>query len=161
MEDLKGSARRVAEELRRLGMATTVKTMPDSTRTAGEAAAAIGCDVAQIVKSLVFRAVEGDEPVLVLMPGDLRVDEGRLAEVVGGPVERASGRFVRDRTGFAIGGVAPVGHPTHVSIYMDEHLLAHDVVWAAAGTPHSVFAVAPGELQGATGAHLASISAGP
>ena len=132
--------------------------MPDSTRTAEEAAAAIGCSVAQIVKSLVFRAVELDEPVLVLVSGADRVDEGRLGVTIGEAVERATGRFVRDRTGFAIGGVAPVGFETPVRTLIDEGLLGHEVVWAAAGTPNSVFPISPAELVRATGAEVVSVA---
>jgi prolyl-tRNA editing enzyme YbaK/EbsC (Cys-tRNA(Pro) deacylase) len=160
MEGLSGSVRRVAEELHRLGMDTPIVTMPDSTRSAPEAAAAIGCDVAQIVKSLVFRDAEEDEPVLVLVSGADRVDEGRLAGVVGHRVERASGTFVRDRTGFAIGGVPPVGHRGSVSVFMDEGLFDHDTVWAAAGTPHAVFATTPVELQRAAGAEVVAVATG-
>jgi prolyl-tRNA editing enzyme YbaK/EbsC (Cys-tRNA(Pro) deacylase) len=148
----------VAEDLRRLGVDTRIVTMPHSTRSAPEAAATIGCDVAQIVKSLVFRDAERDEPVLVLVSGADRVDESRLAGVVGRRVERASGSFVRERTGFAIGGVPPVGHSGPVRVYMDEGLVDHDLLWAAAGTPHSVFATTPSELQRATEAEVVSIA---
>lgn len=153
-----GSAARVAEELRRLGIAAEITKMPASTRSAAEAAAAVGCDVAQIVKSLVFRAVDRDDPVLVLASGASRVDESKLAAAVGEPVERADGKFVRDRTGFAIGGVAPVGHSQPVATYMDEGLLAHEVVWAAAGTPRSVFPIPPHDLQAATKAKVAALA---
>jgi prolyl-tRNA editing enzyme YbaK/EbsC (Cys-tRNA(Pro) deacylase) len=153
-----GSARRVVEELRRLGLDTQVMTMSDSTRTAAEAAAAIGCQVDQIVKSLVFRALDTDQPVLVLVSGRHRVDVELLQSVVGGPVEQASGRFVRDRTGYAIGGVPPVGHPAHVETFMDQALFDHAVVWAAAGTPHSVFPTSPAELQRVTGARVAALA---
>ena len=158
MEELTGSAARVAEELRRLGLAGEVREMPESTRSAQEAAAAIGCDVAQIVKSLVFRAAERDDPVLVLVPGSVRVDEAKLAEAVGEPVEQATGKFVRDKTGFAIGGVAPVGHSQPVAAYMDEGLLSHEVVWAAAGTPRSVFPIDPHDLQRVTKAKVTDLA---
>ncbi len=158
MEELTGSAARVAEELRRLGLAGGIREMPESTRSAREAAAAIGCDVAQIVKSLVFRAVERDDPVLALVPGSVRLDEGKLAAAVGEPVEQASGKFVRERTGFAIGGVAPVGHSQPITAYMDEGLLSHDVVWAAAGTPRSVFPIDPADLQRVTTAKVVDLA---
>ena len=135
MEQLSRGSTRVAEELRRLGVTSDVKEMPESTRSAAEAAAALGCDVAQIVKSLIFRSVVADEAVLVLASGADRVDESRLAEVVGEQVEQATGKFVRARTGFAIGGVPPVGHTQPLVTYLDEHLLDHALVWAAAGTP--------------------------
>ena len=158
MSDLTGSARRVADALQALGVEGEVRVMPDSTRTAEEAAAAIGCAVGQIVKSLVFRVVEVDEPVLVLVSGADRVDEDRLAAAVGGSVERASGRFVRDRTGFAIGGVAPVGYASPIRTLMDDGLLDHEVVWAAAGTPNSVFPVQPGDLVRATSADVVDVA---
>src|ERR1700733_9898329 len=98
MDGLAGSEARVAEELNRLRIASEVRVMPASTRSAAEAAAAVGCDVSQIVKSLIFRSIESDEPILVLASGANRVDESRLAEIVGGPVERATAEFVRART---------------------------------------------------------------
>jgi prolyl-tRNA editing enzyme YbaK/EbsC (Cys-tRNA(Pro) deacylase) len=158
MQEPAGSAARVAEELRRLGVGVEIREMPDSTRSAPEAAAAIGCHVAQIVKSLVFRAVERDDPVLVLASGSVRVDEAKLAAAVGEPVEQASGKYVRERTGFAIGGVAPIGHAQPLSVYMDETLLDHDELWAAAGTPRSVFRTTPQELQQMTKAKVADLA---
>ena len=107
MDALAGSEARVAEELNRLGIASEVRVMPTSTRSAAEAAAAVGCDVSQIVKSLIFRSIKSDEPILVLASGANRVDEDRLAEIVEGPVQRATAEFVRARTGYAIGGVPP------------------------------------------------------
>lgn len=158
MQEPAGSAARVAEEFRRLGVGVEIWEMPDSTRSAPEAAAAIGCHVAQIVKSLVFRAVERDDPVLVLASGSVRVDEAKLAAAVGEPVEQASGKYVRERTGFAIGGVAPIGHAQPLSVYMDETLLDHDELWAAAGTPRSVFRTTPQELQQMTKAKVADLA---
>jgi prolyl-tRNA editing enzyme YbaK/EbsC (Cys-tRNA(Pro) deacylase) len=158
MDELSGTATRFAEELRRRGVSSQVVEMPESTRSAAEAAAAIGCDVAQIVKSLVFRAVERDEPVLVLASGADRVDEARLSELAG-PVERAPANFVRARTGFAIGGVPPVGHIEPLETYLDEHLLDYEVVWAAAGTPRAVFAIGPRELAQIASARVVSVAA--
>jgi prolyl-tRNA editing enzyme YbaK/EbsC (Cys-tRNA(Pro) deacylase) len=142
------------------GVDAGVRELPDSTRSAADAATAIGCDVRQIVKSLVFRASSGDRPVLVLVCGSDRVDTERLAAQVGGPVERASPEFVRDRTGFAIGGVAPVGHSEPLETLIDERLLGLELVWAAAGTPHAVFSIAPGELQRAAAARVVRVAAG-
>jgi prolyl-tRNA editing enzyme YbaK/EbsC (Cys-tRNA(Pro) deacylase) len=158
MDGLSTSAGRVAEELRRLGVVTEVVEMPASTRSAKDAAAALKCDVSQIVKSLIFRSVARDQPVLVLASGADRVDEARLAEIVG-PVEQANGKFVRDRTGFAIGGVPPVAHSQPLETYLDEHLLDHDIVWAAAGTPRAVFSVNPRELVEVTSAKVVSVAA--
>lgn len=157
MDELSGTASRVADELRRRGVPGKVIEVPESTRSAAEAAAAIGCDIAQIVKSLVFRAVARDEPVLVLASGADRVDEGRLTEIVG-PVEQARAKFVRDRTGFAIGGVPPVGHIAPLATYLDEHLLDHDQVWAAAGTPRAVFPIEPRQLVQVTSAKVVAVA---
>jgi prolyl-tRNA editing enzyme YbaK/EbsC (Cys-tRNA(Pro) deacylase) len=120
------------------------RELPDSTRTAPEAAAAVGCEVGAIVKSLVFRI--GDEPVVALVSGGNRADEGLLEAGFGAPVERADADFVRAATGYAIGGVPPVGHPEPLRTLVDEDLLRFDAVWAAAGTPHAVFPVAPAAL---------------
>jgi prolyl-tRNA editing enzyme YbaK/EbsC (Cys-tRNA(Pro) deacylase) len=135
-----------------------VKQMPDSTRSAPEAAAAVGCDVAQIVKSLIFRSVAADEAVLVLVSGADRVDEDALAKVLNGQVERATAEFVRARTGYSIGGVPPLAHTTPVATYIDEHLLSHTVVWAAAGTPRAVFSIAPLDLLRVTSAKLVAVA---
>lgn len=132
--------------------------MPASTRSAPEAAEAVGCDVAMIVKSLVFRSVTSDEAVLVLTSGADRVDERRLAEVVGEPVERANAAFVRERTGYAIGGVPPFGHDRSLRTYLDVRLLGHPLVWAAAGTPHAVFSITPDDLLRATSAQVVAVS---
>ncbi|MGO9660038.1 MAG: YbaK/EbsC family protein [Acidimicrobiales bacterium] len=158
MGELSRASARVAEELRRLGAAADVREMPESTRTAAEAAAAVGCSVAQIVKSLVFRSLTADEAVLVLVSGADRVDEARLAQVVGEGVERATGKFVRERTGYAIGGVPPVGHAQTVATYLDEHLLDHTLVWAAAGTPRAVFSIAPTDLLRITSARVVAVA---
>ena len=158
MEELSRASARVAEELHRLGAAAEVREMPDSTRTAAEAAAALGCGVAQIVKSLVFRSVVTDEPVLVLVSGADRVDEALLADVVGGEVEQATGKFVRERTGFAIGGVPPVGHTLPLVTYLDRHLLDHSLVWAAAGTPRAVFSIVPADLVRITSAQVVAVT---
>ncbi|HTT92092.1 MAG TPA: YbaK/EbsC family protein [Acidimicrobiales bacterium] len=158
MDELSASATRVAEELRRRGISTNVVEMPESTRSAAEAAAAIGCDISQIVKSLVFRSVPGDAPVLVLASGADRVDEDRLAHLVG-PVEQAPAKFVRARTGFAIGGVPPIGHAEAIETFLEEHLLDHDVVWAAAGTPRAVFSIEPRDLVALTSAKVVALAA--
>jgi prolyl-tRNA editing enzyme YbaK/EbsC (Cys-tRNA(Pro) deacylase) len=158
--ELSRSSARVAEELERLGVTGAVRHMPASTRTAPEAATAVGCDVAQIVKSLIFRSVNSDDAILVMVSGADRVDESRLAEVVGDEVERATADFVRARTGFAIGGVPPVGHSGPVATYIDEHLLGHDLVWAAAGTPNAVFSIEPTDLLRVTSARIVAVAAG-
>ena len=143
---------RVVNAATAAGLTIEVVAFPDGTRTADDAARAVGCDVAQIVKSLVF--LVADQPVLALVSGANRLDERRLADAAGtarSAVRRADADQVRAATGFPIGGVAPLGVSDALAVYVDEDLLAHDVVWAAAGTPHEVFAVAPGELVAATG----------
>lgn len=140
------------------GLAVEVRTFPQGTRTAEDAAAAIGCEVAQIVKSLVF--VVDDEAVVALVGGADRLDESRLADAAGGQrVRRANADEVRLATGFAVGGVPPFGHATALRCFVDEALLAHDVVWAAAGTPTHVFASPPLALVAAAGAETAVLRA--
>jgi len=129
-----------------------IRTLPDSTRTAVEAAAAVGCSVSEIAKSLVFRA--SDRAVVAVMSGDNRLDPAKLAAALGEEVGRADADFVRAATGFAIGGVPPLGHATPADIFMDEDLFRFDEIWAAAGSPYSVFAIAPARLRDASGASV-------
>lgn len=131
------SVERVRRALAEAGHPDTIAVFPDGTRTAADAAAAVGCSVAQIAKSIVFRA--GDEPVLVVGSGSNRVDEAKVAAVLGVRIGRADAGWVRDTTGFAIGGVAPVAHLTPPRVLIDRDLLALDPVWAAAGSPSHVF----------------------
>ncbi|MFI6037563.1 YbaK/EbsC family protein [Streptomyces sp. NPDC051315] len=154
-----GAHPRFADALDALGLGdlhTRIRRFPDATRTAAEAAAAIGCELSQICKSLVF-AADG-VPVLVLMDGASRVDvELVRREIAAGKVTRADAGVVRETTGYAIGGVPPFGHRTRTRVLADRGLLAHDVVWAAAGTPHTVFPMAPGELVDHAGATLVDV----
>jgi prolyl-tRNA editing enzyme YbaK/EbsC (Cys-tRNA(Pro) deacylase) len=134
-----------------LGVEVRPRRFPDGTRTAAQAAAAVGCDVAQIVKSLVF--IADARPVLVLTSGANRVDEAKLAAATGATeVRKATADEVRAATGYAIGGTPPFGHDEPLEVLCDEHLLDHDVVWAAAGTPMDVFDLAPSVLLTASGA---------
>jgi prolyl-tRNA editing enzyme YbaK/EbsC (Cys-tRNA(Pro) deacylase) len=149
---------RVVAAAAKVGLAIQVERFPEGTRTAADAARAVGCDVAQIVKSLVFMA-DGD-PVLALVSGADRLDPARLAVAMGATaVRRADGDEVRAATGFAIGGVPPIGHAQSLTVLIDERLLAHDLVWAAAGLPDAVFKISPIALQAAAGARLASLAA--
>lgn len=134
-----------------------VRTFPEGTRTAVDAAAAVGCDVAQIVKSLVFRRASG-APVLVVASGRNRVDEAKVQAILGEPVGKADAAFVREATGYAIGGVPPAAHATPIETLVDEDLLAFDEVWAAAGTPRSVFALTPDELLAMTRGRVADVA---
>jgi prolyl-tRNA editing enzyme YbaK/EbsC (Cys-tRNA(Pro) deacylase) len=149
----------VEAALHALGLESGICVLPDSTRTAPEAAAAVGCELGAIVKSLIFRGAGSGAPVLVLVSGDNRADEARVAEELGEGIERADADFVRARTGYAIGGVPPVGHPAPLATLVDEDLLRFDVVWAAAGTPRAVFPVAPRELTEAAGGRLVALAA--
>ncbi|MFB7336414.1 YbaK/EbsC family protein [Streptomyces adustus] len=150
---------RFAEAVREMGLAELpgrVRRFPDATRTAGEAAAAIGCELSQICKSLIF-AADG-VPVLVLMDGASRVDLELVRKELGAAkVTRARADVVRETTGYAIGGVPPFGHRTATRVLADRSLLAHDVVWAAAGTPYSVFPMEPKTLIAHAGATLVDV----
>ncbi|WP_371616250.1 YbaK/EbsC family protein [Streptomyces sp. NBC_00454] len=147
---------RFAEALAELGLEPDVRTFPDGTRTAADAAAAIGCELSQIVKSLIF-AADG-VPVLVLMDGASRVDVEAVRKELGATaVTRADAALVRETTGYAIGGVPPFGHRTRTRVLADRALLAHQEVWAAAGTPHTVFPMAPRELIAHAGAVVADV----
>lgn len=156
-ENLPGAALRVAAAAAELGLAIEIVLMPDSTRTAEEAAAACGCGVGQIVKSLVFTGAQSGRDMLLLVSGDNRVDEAGVAAHLGEGLERPRGAHVRKVTGFAIGGIPPFGHAAPLATFIDEDLLAHDVVWAAAGTPNAVFSVDPKALQAATEAQVISV----
>ncbi len=139
-----------------LGSRFEVLEFDAGTRTAEDAAAAIGCKVAQIAKSLLFRAASS-RPVLVVASGAHRVDEKAVAALVGEPITRANADFVRDATGFAIGGVPPVGHRTAPVTLIDESLMAFEEIWAAAGTPNAVFRLTPADLIALTNGTVAAL----
>ena len=151
---LKGPER-VRAALEALSLDCEIVTLPGSTRTAAEAAAAVGCTVGEIAKSLVFRAGEG--AVVAIMSGDHRLDTGKLGAALGQNVSRADADFVRAATGYAIGGVPPLGHATPVPVFMDAGLFRFERIWAAAGSPFSVFAVEPARLRDAGGATVANL----
>ncbi len=144
MKKLHPSAERVQEALRALGISAHVRELPQSTRTAPEAARAVGTSVGQIVKSLIFMA--GEEPLLVCTSGSNRVCLEKLAALTGKPVRPATPEEVREQTGFAIGGVPPVGHRRRLRTLLDRDLFQYDELWAAAGTPFAVFSTTPQEL---------------
>jgi prolyl-tRNA editing enzyme YbaK/EbsC (Cys-tRNA(Pro) deacylase) len=152
------SIERVQEALRTLGLGHEIVDLGLSARTASDAAAAVGCRVDQIAKSLVFRLRDSGRPLLVVTSGAHRVDEARVAALVGERLERADAAFVRAETGFAIGGVAPIGHAKPVLTLIDEHLLAFEAIWAAAGHPNTVFRLTPNELVTMTGGRVAAVS---
>lgn len=144
--DPASSTARVLGGLAASGIAAEIVEFAAGTRTSADAAAAIGCDVAQIAKTIVFRARTSDRAVLVVASGADRVDEARVAALLGEPIGKADANFVRERTGFAIGGVAPLGHTGEVAVLLDDALLGLDPVWAAAGTPSTVFRLASADL---------------
>lgn len=151
-----GSAEKVAAELLRRGFELNVVELPESTRTAVEAAAAVGCDVGAIAKSLVFRTA-GGLPVLVIASGVNRVDETKVGELLGEGITRADPDFVRTSTGFAIGGIPPIGHAVEPIVFIDEDLLQRDTIWAAAGTPRAVFQLTPTQLVELTAGTIAAL----
>ncbi|MDH3473435.1 MAG: YbaK/EbsC family protein [Rhodospirillales bacterium] len=155
--ELKPSARRVKAALAALGFGFEVREFPASTRTSAEAAAAVGCRLGQIAKSLVFRAKTSGRPVLVIASGANRVDEKKLGRLLGEKIGRADAGFVRAKTGFAIGGVPPVGHAEPPATLIDRDLLAFDEIWAAAGTPNAVFRLTPDDLVKMTGGQVAEL----
>ncbi len=136
---LSESARKVQRALDRFDLDFTVKELPESTRTAQEAAAAIGCEVGQIAKSLLFRFVESLEPLLVITSGTNRVNIESLGNQLGEPIEIADAGYVRQVSGFAIGGVPPLGHESAIRTIIDQDLMKYGEIWAAAGTPRAVF----------------------
>lgn len=151
------TALRTARLLIDAGVDTRVVEFEQPTRTSAEAAAAIGCAVAEIAKSIVFRGRNSGQAIVVVASGDNRVSEAKVAEQVDEPLMRADADFVRAATGYAIGGVAPIGHAQPVRLLLDEDLQRFATVWAAAGTPFSVFPLEPGQLQRLTGAEWADI----
>lgn len=159
---LKASAQRVQDALAARGFANQVVELADSTRTAAEAAAAVGCSVAQIAKSLLFRT-GGDGPnagraLLVIAGGANRVNLAALEALVGSPLQRPDADFVRAQTGFVIGGVPPLGHAQPLETYIDADLWQHSAIWAAAGHPNAVFPLTPDELLAMTGGRVARIT---
>ena len=151
------SARRVQEALAARGFDFEVREFPESTRTSAEAAAAIGCAVGEIAKSLVFRGAESGEAVLIIASGANRVDPAKAEALLGEAIGRADADFVRAATGFAIGGVPPLGHDRPLVTLIDEDLLAFEDVWAAAGTPNAVFRLSPKDLSELTGGRVGDV----
>lgn len=153
------SVARVIADAGRLGLDIDVVQLDAGTRTAEDAARACGCAVDQIIKSIVFRVAGGDRHVLFLTAGGNRVDPGKAAALVGAPLEKADAASIRAHTGFAIGGVSPLGHLTPIDTWLDPKILGFDVIWAAAGTPNHVFPIAPGALRDALDPVVADFTA--
>ncbi len=157
-KELSSNAQRVQHILETLGFSSHVVELPDSTRTAREAAQAVGSRVEQIVKSLVFKGQHTNKPLLVVASGRNRVNEQRLSQLAAEPVEKADADFVRQRTGFVVGGVPPIGHTERLETFIDEDLLQYEELWASAGTSHAVFRLTPAELKAMTGGKVVSIT---
>ena len=161
MPALGASAAKVQAAFEVWGFAFEVQELDRSTRTAAEAAAAVGCEVGQIAKSIIFRTRDGDRAVLVIASGTNRVDVKAVANSLGEKLGKATAGFVRSEAGFAIGGVPPVGHDKPIEIFIDEDLLAFDTVWGAAGTPFAVFRLDPRSLAALTGGRVANVALRP
>jgi prolyl-tRNA editing enzyme YbaK/EbsC (Cys-tRNA(Pro) deacylase) len=156
-KQLSTTAQKVQDALQAQGLTCQVVELPNSTRTAQEAALAIGCTVGQIVKSLIFRGKQTHKPILVVASGTNRVNEKRISEFVREPIEKPDADFVREKTGFVIGGVPPIAHTEHLETFIDQDLLQYEEIWAAAGTPNTVFKLAPNDLQTLTNGQVVSI----
>lgn len=143
---LSSSAKKVQEALDQWGLPGRVVELPATTRTAAEAAQAVGCQVGQIAKSLLFKTKQTLRPVLVIASGSNRVNEKGLGHLLGETIGKADADFVREQTGFVIGGVPPIGHKQEILTFVDEDLLQYEQIWAAAGTPFAVFHFTPAEL---------------
>ncbi len=159
MTDFGPNVRRVEEALAAAGGGHKVIALEQSARTSAQAASAVGCKVDQIAKSLVFRGADSQRAVLVIASGANRVDEVKVAALIAEPVGRADADFVRQRTGFAIGGVAPVAHAEPLTILIDEDLMRWPEIWAAAGHPNTVFKLTPDDLVRLTGGRVAPVKA--
>ncbi len=157
MDDLSKNAQKLQDTLFEKGLNFKVVELSDSTRTAMEAAEAIGCDVAQIVKSIIFRAIQTNEAILVLASGINRINEKNISKILGQKIEKADAKFTKEATGFVIGGVAPVGHKQSIQTFIDEDLLQYDELWAAAGTSHAVFKLHSSDLVKMTDGKVISI----
>lgn len=157
MSPLSARAQQVQDALRALDVDAEVRELPASTRTAAEAAAALACEQRQITKSLLFRTRDSHRGVLVVASGTNRVSERAVEELVGEPVQLAHPDFVKETTGYAVGGVPPFGHAHAIEILIDEDLMVLDLLWAAAGTPHAVFPLTPGQLRHITRGRVAAI----
>ncbi len=154
---LSPSVQKVQEAIKGLGFSVQVVELEATTRTSADAAQAVGCRVEQIAKSLIFQGKQSHRPILVIASGSNRVNEKRIAELISEPLGKADADFVRQHTGFAIGGVPPVGHLEKLQIFIDEDLLKYEEIWAAAGSPHAVFKLTPSDLIKMTGGQVTFI----
>ena len=151
------SVQKVQEALKALGFQNQILELQSTTRTSAEAAQVVGCQVGQIAKSIVFQAKKTQKPILVIASGPNRVNEKRIEEFISEPLGKADANFVRQKTGFVIGGVPPIGHLEKMDIFIDEDLFNYEEIWAAAGTPNAVFKLTPPDLVRMTGGRVVSI----
>lgn len=158
-ETLSKSAQRVQDSIKSAGCEFRVLELPGSTRTAEESAHTIGCELGQIVKSLIFKGKESGKPVLLLVSGSNRVKEKIVAKHLGEKLVKADAEFTREVTGFAIGGIPPIGHLSKPITYIDEDLLQYETIWAAAGTPHAVFSLPAAKLEPLTQGTVIAVKA--
>ncbi|OGQ02764.1 MAG: hypothetical protein A2026_01150 [Deltaproteobacteria bacterium RBG_19FT_COMBO_46_12] len=154
---LSPSVQKVQDALKALGFSNEVTELQSTTRTSPEAAQTVGCQVGQIAKSIIFRRKQRDQPILVITSGSNRVNEKRIEELISERLGKADADYVRKYTGFAIGGVPPVGHLEKLDIFIDEDLLQYEEIWAAAGSPNAVFKLTPSDLIKMTGGRVVSI----
>ena len=155
--ELSSKARKVQDALKSHGLSCQVTEMQETTRSAMDAAQAVGCQVGQIVKSLVFMGKKTKKPILVVASGANRVNLKRLGKILSEPIKMADPDFVHSKTGFAIGGVPPLGHSQPLEIFIDEDLLKFKEIWAAAGTPHALFKLSPDDLEKITDGQVISV----
>jgi len=157
MNELKPSAKRVQDELLRKGYENKVIEISNSARTAQEAADALNCEVAQIAKSIIFKGMNSNQPILVITSGSNRVNESKIEQYVNEPLGKASPEFVKEHTGFVIGGVSPIAHTSKSKIFIDEDLYQYTEIWAAAGHPKALFKLTPAELKGLTNGEIINV----
>lgn len=154
---LSASAQKIQKALQSLDLDYQVIELPEATRTAEEAAKAVGCQIGQIAKSLIFKGQEANQPVLVIASGSNRVNEEKIGELLGESIEKADADFVYEKTGFAIGGVPPIGHNQEIKTFIDQDLIQYKEIWAAGGNPHAVFKLTPPDLIKMTNGQLVSV----
>ncbi|WP_025785377.1 YbaK/EbsC family protein [Sporosarcina sp. D27] len=157
MAEVSKQAEAFQQKLKGMGSAREVKELPDSARTAQEAADAIGCEIAQIAKSILFKLQQSGEPLLVIASGTNRIDEQKVLQHTGDAPGKADAKFVREHTGYVIGGVPPMGHAEPIRTLIDKDLLQYDTIWAAAGHPKAVFELTPEELTQLTQADVVQV----
>jgi prolyl-tRNA editing enzyme YbaK/EbsC (Cys-tRNA(Pro) deacylase) len=157
MSDLSRSAEKIQNVLSQFGLGLEVKEFTESTRTSQDAADAIGCELGQIAKSLIFKGEKSGGPILIIASGSNRVNEKAIKVHVGERLKKADASFVYEQTGFAIGGIPPVGHNNYIKPLIDEDLMQYEEIWAAAGTPHAVFRLTPQDLLRITNGEMVSV----